>query len=347
MSNVQIEDFRKLNAETYIDWERLRKSSIVITGATGLIGSNLVKALLYVNSQRNLDFHINLLVRNLEVAKGLFGQDDALHIIKYNLGDKPVISMKVDYIVHLASPTSSKYFIERPVDTISVNVEGTRAILEFAKEKKIQKLIYLSTMEVYGFPVKGHKVKENELGCFDTMDERNSYPIGKIAAESLCNAYYVQYGIPTVILRATQTFGPGVKYNDGRVFAQFMRCLLEKKNIVLKSCGKTERPYLYTADAVSAIIVGLLKGEAGNAYTIANPDTYCSIRDMAELVARELSGGQIKVLFDLSDNIKELGYSDTLYMNLSIDKIMKLGWEPTVSLKDMFVRMICAINNMT
>ena len=175
------------------------------------------------------------------------------------------------------------------------------------------------------------------------MNARNSYPIAKIACEALCNGYYAQYGVPTVILRATQTFGPGVKYDDGRVFAQFMRCAVEKKNIVLKSAGLTERPYLYTADAVSAILIGMLRAKPGQSYTVANPDTYCSIKAMALMVADEIAEGQIKVSFDIASDIEKLGYAATLYMDLDIEKIEQLGWKPTVGLITMFNRMIRGI----
>ena len=164
--------------------------------------------------------------------------------------------------------------------------------------------------------------------------------MGKIATEALCYGYYAQYGIPTVVLRATQTFGPGVKYDDGRVFAQFMRCAMEKKDIVLRSLGLTERFYLYTADAVSAILLCLLKGEGGEAYTVANPETYCSISDMAKMVAQELADGEISVQFDVADDISKLGYAETLYMDLDVSKIGNLGWKPQYGLMEMFTRMM-------
>ena len=119
-----------------------------------------------------------------------------------------------------------------------------------------------------------------------------------------------------------------------------MRCAVEHKNIVLKSQGLTERSYLYTADAVSAILTVLQKGNPGEAYTAANPETYCSIRDMAQMVADQVAGGAIQVVYDGSKDIKELGYADTLYMDLDIRKIEELGWYPTVKLLKMFERMI-------
>lgn len=338
MNKIQIEDCQNIGNLDFIDWEYFKNSTILITGSTGLIGSNLVNALAYNSRKKKLNIKLILPVRNVIMARKQFDWINA-EIIPYELGTELNVKY-ADYVIHLASPTSSKYFIEKPVDTMVANIEGCKAILDWAASHSIRKCIELSTMEVYGFPEKGHKVKENELGSFETMNVRNSYPIAKVACEALCNSYWDQYGVPVVILRATQTFGPGVKYNDGRIFAQLMRCVIEKKDIILKSAGLTERPYLYTADAVSAILVSLLKAKAGQAYTVANPETYCSINDMAQMVANEIARGQIKVKYNITDNIEKLGYAGTLFMDLDTRKMLALGWKPTMKLVSMFERMI-------
>ena len=342
MKKVQIEDCQDIGNIDFIDWEKFRNTSILISGSTGLIGTNLVNILAYNSQEKGLGIKLILPVRNTKVAMDIFGWTGA-EIISYNLGAELNITGSVDYIVHLASPTSSKYFTEKPVDTIMDNIGGYKAFLDWAVDHPVKKFIGMSTMEVYGFPEKGHKVSEQELGAFETMNARNSYPIAKIASEALCNSYYSQYGIPAVVLRSTQTFGPGVKYEDGRVFAQFMRCAVEKKDIILKSAGLTERSYLYTADCVSAILLSLLRAEPGHAYTVANPNTYCSIKDMAHMVADQIADGQIKVVFDMTDDIEKLGYAGTLYMDLDVNKIMSLGWKPTKNLISMYNRMISAL----
>lgn len=339
MNTVQTEDCRNIGSLEWIDWNQFRDKTFLITGSTGLIGSNLVNAVAYNSQNKGLGISLILPVRNVASASGQFGWTGA-EVIPYRLGSELNVDKPVDYIVHLASPTSSKFFTEKPVDTLTANIEGTDALLAFASRCRVKKFISLSSMEVYGFPEKGRPVKENNLGAFETMNARNSYPIAKIASEALCYGYFAQYGVPAVVLRATQTFGPGVRYDDGRVFAQFMRCALEKKNIVLKSAGLTERSYLYTADAVSAILVSLLKAEPGQAYTVANPDSYCSIREMASLVADQIAEGQIQVEFDLAEDIEKLGYAGTLYMDLDVEKIGRLGWRPATGLREMYERMI-------
>ncbi len=339
MNNVQLEDCKALGALNYIDWDRFRDSTILVTGSTGLIGVNLVNAIAYNSQAKELNIKLILPVRNKESAIKMFDWT-AADIRDYKLEDGVELDTQVDYIVHLASPTSSLFFSENPVDTLLSNFRGAAAILNAVKDTSLKKLVFLSTMEVYGLPSKGHSVKEEELGSFETMNSRNSYPISKIAVENLCYSYYSQNGVRSVVLRATQTFGPGVKYDDGRVFAQFMRCAIENKDIVLKTQGLTERCYLYTADAVSAILTALLKAEPGNAYTVANPSTYCSIKDMAAMVSRDIAQDKISVVYDVVDDIGRFGYAETLYMDLNVDKLMSLGWKPTTDLENMFRRMI-------
>ncbi len=342
MNSVQKEDCIRIGGLDFIDWEQFRDASFLVTGSTGLIGSNVVNAIAWNSLEKNLDIRLILPVRNPDRARAEFGWTGA-EIFQYQLGTGLPIDGPVDYIVHLASPTSSNFFSWWPVDTLVSNMDGGRSLLDWAKAHGARKLVSLSTMEVYGFPEKGHKVKEDELGAFETMNVRNSYPLAKLACEALCNAYFCQYGVPAVILRATQTFGPGVKYEDGRVFAEFMRCAVEQKDIVLRSAGQTERSYLYTADAVSAILTVLQKGAPGEAYTAANPGSYCSIAEMAQMVADRIAGGRIQVVFDIAEDITKLGYADTLYMDLDVQKLKSLGWYPTVSLQEMFDRMIRGI----
>ena len=326
---MRTDDLENLKSAEYIDWNKFDGKTVYVTGATGLIGSTLVDALTLCSNAK-----VVVQVRNEEKARALFG--NSVEYVICDLSQKSQFTGNVDYIIHLANPTSSKFFISNPVETIKTAVSGTINILEFAKEKEVKGFVFLSTMEVYGTPEKGHRVKESEGGSFDSAVVRNSYPLSKQTCESLCAAYASEYGVHTNVLRLTQTFGPGVKYDDGRVFAEFARCAIEKKNIVLKTKGETERDYLYTIDAVSAILTVLLKGKAGEIYTAANEETFCSIYEMASLVAN-MSG--IKVVIEEQD-ISKLGYANTLHMDLDTSKLKGLGWKAEVGLEDAYRKMI-------
>lgn len=299
-------DMERVTAAEFIPWERLRGKTILVTGATGLIGFTLVSALLCASRRYGLDLTVLALTRDAVRARTRFaGQlqnTSTLRLIEGDVCDIPEIAHPIDYIVHGAGPTSSKAFVKQPVETLQTMLEGTMNVLELAREKQVSGLVYLSSMEVYGYPQKGHKVTEEEAGRLLPQVVRNSYPIGKLQCESLCCAYASEYGLPVMISRLTQTFGPGISYGDGRVFAEFARCVKEKRDIILKTKGETERSYLYTADATAAILTILLKGRPGQAYNTADESTYCSIAGMAQALAQ---ANGIKVCFDLEsgDNI--------------------------------------------
>lgn len=305
-----------------------------ITGATGLIGKAVTERVI------SLGANVIASVRDERRARQIFAhlpQSRLRYVVSDMCALQPV-DMCVDYMVHGASFTASKDFAERPVDVITQNVRGTERALDFAVKNKVKSFVFLSTMEIYGCPTDDAEITENSPTLLDTTNVRSCYPESKRLSECLCVAYCKQYGLSAKILRLTQTFGEGVKYDDGRVFAEFARCAVEGKNIVLKTRGETKRSYLYTGDAADAILAVLLLGSSGEAYNAANEDTYCSIYDMAKLVATRCADG-IDVEIRECD-VEKLGYAPTLHMNLSCKKLAKLGWSAKVGLKEMFDRTI-------
>ena len=337
--HIFLEDAESVWRGGGIDPEQFRDSTVLITGATGLIGASLARSLIAANCKNALNLKLILLIRNEEKAYRLFGRHKEIELVQCDIMQIPPIESGVDYIIHCANPTSSAFFLNRPVETIQTAVKGMQNVLNLAWQKKAKSVVFLSTMEVYGFPHKGEKVTEKMVGGFDPTKPRNSYPISKQLCESLCCAYASEYGVPVKILRLTQTFGPGVDYHDGRVFAEFARCALEKRDIVLMTRGETERSYLYTADAVAAILTVLLFGQTGQAYSAANARSYCSIFEMAQMIAKKY---QIQVRIEEQDAAQK-GYADTLYMDLDTTKLEQLGWKPKTELPEMFERMMEAM----
>lgn len=336
-------DLESICGQKMIPWEKLEHKTILITGATGLIGSLCVKALSWYSILNHFPIRILVLIRSKEKADKLFRQYiTAGAQIQYLIGDvtKDIICREpIDYVIHGASVTSSKMFQAKPVETALTILDGTKHILQLANEKRVESLVFLSTMEIYGVPCDDEIIEEDRYCYLDHLNIRNSYPEAKKMAENLCMSYAKEYDLPIKIARLTQTFGPGADYEDKRVFAEFARCAMEHKPIVLHTKGDTKRSYLYTADAVCAILIILLKGEDCNAYNAANESTYCSILEMANLVADQCSFPPIAVKVE-AENPDHYGYAPTLHMNLSTHKLRELGWEPSTGLQEMFERMI-------
>lgn len=339
MNDIVKEDIEYIHKKT--DFTRLEGKHILITGATGLIGSAVVTSILEWNRKTANKINITAVVRNIEKAKNIFADYDntCLNYIVSDVCDVKAENLNVDYIIHGASPTSSKAFINTPVEIIKTAVGGTSSMLELARVNNVESFVYLSSMEVYGTPDTDEKIYEDRHCVQNVLDVRTCYPESKCMCENMCISYASEYNVPAKIIRLTQTFGTGVNYNDGRVFAEFARCVIENRNIVLKTKGETKRNYLYTADAVTAIFAVLLDGQSGNAYNAANEDTYCSIYEMSQLVS-QLSDNGIKVIIEDNSDAQKLGYAPPLKMNLSTKKLMNLGWCPAYNLKEMYIRMI-------
>lgn len=313
----------------------LQGTCFLITGATGLIGSSLIHCLLALNR----DIHIFAPVRNKEKAEKIFDEKtDNLSIIDCDLLNCDYDKIgNVDYIIHCAAPTSSKYFVEYPVETINMIYRCSYGLLEYAKLHSVKGFVCLSSLEVYG-GVSDDSIlmTEDFQGYIDPMSVRSSYPIAKRAVECLCRSYAMEYNIPVMVARLTQTTGAGIDTNDNRVIAQFARMAAKGDDIILHTTGKSSRPYCYTMDAISAILYILLRGEKGEAYNVANEDTYISVIDMGQYLCDEFNPN-IKLRIDYQEG---MGYAPETYLHLSTEKLRNLGWNPKYGLKDIFTRLL-------
>ena len=319
--------------------EQLREKTFLITGATGLIGSVMIKCLGELNRKNGLNIKVVAPIRDMEKARKIFGGDfNAIDFVQLPLTQicRGTIGQGVDYIIHLASPTNGKYMESHPVETFGLAYESTKNLLEYARLEKCEGFVYVSSLEYFGQILEDKMVKEDEQGYIDANSPRSSYPLGKRAAEYLCYSYAYEYGVPAKVARLTQTFGAGVSTDDNRVFAQFARSVISEQDIILHTTGESAKPYCYTMDAVSAILYILLKGKNGEAYNVANEETYITIKGMAEYL-KEHFNPAINVRVELNNN---MGYAPVTKLRLSSQKLIDLGWQPRFGLKEMFERLI-------
>ncbi len=315
----------------------LRGKTLLITGSTGLIGSQLVRVVLTASENRDLGIRLVLPVRNIDKAQALFGGfDGIIDYFDWEMGDAFPSDLSFDYAVHLACTTSSRDFLEKPVEVISSIYLSASNLLKAVGARKA-KAVLVSTMEVYG-EAEGI-LGETDLGKMDPMVPRNSYPEAKKLTECLAASFAAEYGVAVSVARFAQTFGEGVSPADGRVFAEFGRCARDRKDIGLLTDGSSSGIYVAVSDAVSAILRILVGGKAGEAYNVANEDTFCTILEMANMVAAEFAEGQIAVTH-VDDDGRLATFRKSKSLRLSSAKLRELGWSPRVSLKGMFERML-------
>lgn len=340
ISKVLLEDIEE-NVNCYDYFSFFKDEKVLVTGATGLIGSNLIRNMVAANKRYGLNLMIYGQVRSMERANRILEDiigEKCLYLIEEKNFE---FEVECSYIIHTASPTKSKYFVEYPVETINDSVISTKKMLELARRNRVKNFIYISSMEEYGNPYNHDGVTtEDDIGYINHLNIRSCYPQSKRICECMCMAYKAEYGVNCNIVRLAQTFGAGVPLSDNRVFMQFARAIINKENIILHTTGKSLSNFCYVSDAVLAIFKIMNEGISGEVYNVCNDKETRSIRDIAEMLITELSNHNSKVIIELPSNDQNMGYAQDVKLRLSSAKLMNIGWQPRVSMKEAYKRLI-------
>lgn len=317
-----LEDVHKA-AALPLPWERLDHKRVLISGASGMIGSFLIHVLM----ERKEDIEIIALGRSEEKAKASLGRywdEKCFQFLSHDI-NAPLDNMgRIDFIIHAASNTHPKAYASDPIGTVTTNVLGSINLLEYAARNGVERFLFASSVEIYG-ENRGDQeyFDESYCGYIDCNTVRAGYPESKRTGEALCQAYHAKYGMDVVIARLARTYGPTMLKEDSKAIAQFIKNGLRKEDIVLKSEGTQLYSYTYVADAVSGLLTVLLKGECGQAYNIADSRSDLTLRALAGLIA-EAAGK--RVIFQLPDKQEAAGYSKATKAVLNGEKLRKLGW---------------------
>jgi nucleoside-diphosphate-sugar epimerase len=334
-------DLDTIIAEKYA-WDKLNGKSVLITGANGMLASYLVYTLFRLNQILDFNIKIIALVRNFEKAQELFSAmagDENFELITQDVIYPINYSGKIDYIVHAAGSASPYAIVHDPVGIVKANTLGTFNVLELAKTKKTEKVLFTSTREVYGKTEGIAQQTETDFGTIDPLDSRSCYPESKRMAETILKSYELQYGINFNTVRIAHSYGPGMKLDDdGRIMADLISNVIHNQNIVLKSTGEAIRAFCYITDAVKAIFLVLLEGERGKAYNIANETEPIAIKNLAELLVSLQLEKKLQITFEIAQESK--GYTNYTRVELNTEKIERLGWFPTVTLKNGLLKTI-------
>jgi len=333
-------------ASCNICWDRLKNKSILITGATGLIGTFLIDVLMYRNNQYNDNIIIYAVSRNKEKAQIRFGEyfnTQFFIFIQKDIQNNFEIKAHIDYIIHGALNAHPIAYATEPINTILTSVIGTNSILDFAAMHIAKRVLFLSTDEIYGAN-RGdfEKLNEDYCGYIDCNTLRAGYPEGKRAAEALCQAYIKEKNIDVVIARFCRIYGPTMGNDDSKAIAQFIKNTVNGEKIILKSRGDQQYTCCYVADVCSALLVLLLNGKNGEAYNISDIDCNKSLFQIAAILS-EYAG--VEIIFDIPSSVESAGYSKTTKAILDNSKMRELGWEPKYNIKKGLIRTVDILRN--
>lgn len=315
--------------EGSIPWDFFRDCNILVTGATGLIGSCLVDILI---NHPERTWKVYAMGRNKERADRLFQpylSDQGFEFIQGDI-EKPLQGdVPFHYIIHAASNGSPNFFTQKPVEVIKANIYGVANLMEYGMSHQMKRFLYVSSGEVYGNN-DVLSLTENDYGYIDIIHPRSCYPSAKRTAETLTICYGKEYGMDVVIARPCHTYGPHFTENDNRAYAQFIRNILNHEDIHLKSAGLQYRSWCYVVDCVSALLHILCKGKNGEAYNVADNHSNVTIKELAEMIAKE--GGR-RVISQQPTEEEIAGFTMIKRAVFDTSKLTLLGWNPHHSLQ--------------
>lgn len=308
--------------------QELAGKTVLVTGCTGLVCSAVVDVLIRWNEGHEEKIAILAAGRNIQKIRNRFSPYDAkawFQSVPFDAAtgagflDKPC-----DYIIHGASNASPDRIVNEPVETMLSNFVGTKCLLDYGRRHSVNRLLYVSSSEVYGLKEGERPYKTNEYGYIDLLNSRNSYSVGKRAAETLCASYAKEYGTDVVIVRPGHIYGPTAAETDVRVSSAWAYAAARGEDIVMKSDGAQIRSYCYCLDCAAAILKVLLKGRSVRAYNISNPDSIINVRGIGEILAR--AGGAKLVMVRPTDAEKK-GFNPMSNSSLDSEELLALGWK--------------------
>ena len=326
-----------------LPWEKLSGTNILITGATGLIGSTLVDVLM---SNPCRDYSVYASGRNMERGQKRFEKYlslDSFRFIRYDVMMPLQSDVQFDYIIHAASNASPNTFSKNPVEIVKANILGVSNLIEYGMGHGMKRFLYVSSGEVYG-EGDGRVMTEEYSGYVDCLNPRSCYPSSKRTAETLCVSYASEYGADVVIARPCHVYGPNFTESDNRVYAQFIRNILHEEDIVLKSKGEQVRSWCYVVDCVSALLYVLLKGASGEAYNIADSNSVLTIRQLAEMLAEI---GSCKVIMDIPSDIEKSVFNPVSKSVFSVDKLERLGWKVSGNMYEKMSKTVSQVRHIS
>jgi nucleoside-diphosphate-sugar epimerase len=331
------------------EWSDIGGSTILVTGATGLIGGYLVESLAASHRFTGGDpIHLVIVARSPEAASRRFAHIDQrqLTIVEHHLDGPIVVDEHLDFIVHGASPATPSDFAKDPVGIYVPNVLGTHHLLTLAAHHGVSGFLYLSSGAVQGSPVPGTtSIDESRYGPLDHLDPASGYAEAKRMGETACVAWFRRSDVPVTIARLGHTYGPGLQRSDSRAMAEFVYAALDGRDIVIHSDGLTRRDYCYLSDATRALLLLLTRGRRGEPYLVVNTEASLTVRELADLLAEFAPPPGIAVRMQAVSRPSDYLPHAQPYYRPDTTKLAQLGWAPTIGAREGFRRTLEACDD--
>lgn len=287
--DVITEDLRDISHEIKDVSQKLEGKTVLIAGGAGFLGKYLVAELDYLNKNQ-LSNPCNVIVMDnlLSGLRDNVQENENVRFIQQDISKPFEIDDKVDYILHAASLASPVFYNKYKLETIDAGYLGTRNLLEIAKKNKgtLENYAHFSSSEIYGNPLPEFiPTKEDYFGNVSCNGPRSCYDESKRVGEALTATYKEVYGIPTTIIRPFNTYGPGMRLDDGRVISNFVVAALKGEEIPMYRGGTQTRTFCYIGDATAGYLKALLSPRSGErVFNIGNDKPEVTMNYVAELV---------------------------------------------------------------
>ena len=282
------EDAREIVRNLDTEKKEFIGKTLLITGGLGFLGQMFIRVAKILNENNSLTPCKVISLDNSITSSKSVEEDfdyDFVEFIDHDVIQSFSINREIDFIIHAAGIASPTYYRKFPLETLDVAIQGTRNMLDLAKEKK-SKLLFFSSSEIYGDPYDNDvPTPETFRGNVSSLGPRACYDESKRLGETISRIYYEQFKVHSVIVRPFNVYGPGMNKNDYRVLPNFARQIIAGNPVKVYGTGNQTRTYCYITDAVTGFIKALLNGNPGEAYNIGNDSPEISVIELTKYIS--------------------------------------------------------------